>query len=653
MANVFDTAVSGLIAFQNALAVTSNNVANATTPGYSRQLAGLTERTPDATAGAYIGNGVDLTGVSRAYDQFAVNQLRNGTGVLSQQTAFVNIANQVDSLVGGSTNGVSSAITNFFNAWHTLASNPTSVASRQNVISQAQGLANSLSQTASQLNALNANANSQIQSTVGTINTLAASIAKLNQTIAVATGATSGASPNDLLDQRDQLLAQLSALTTVKTNTESNGAVDVFIGNGQPLVIGTQTTPLATVPNSYDATKLDISYGGGASKQVITSSMTGGQLGGLLQVSSQLIQPTLNALGQVATGIAVLVNSQQARGFNQNAQLGQPIFTVASPQALGAATNTGNATLTAGALTSATIGKLTTNNYVLRFQSGAWTAQIAGSGQAVTLTGAGTAANPLVVDGLSLVVAGAPANGDTFLVEPTATASTSLSVVLTDPAGIAAANPLQSAAALTNASNATLGGPQVPLITDPSLLMPATINFLSPTTYTLTTQTAPATFVTSAVQALAAGGVITAPAVAGVAGSGGGWTVTLTGTAAVGDKFTVSPNTTGSGDNTNALAMAGLQSRTALAGGTLGLGAAYANLVNRVGTATQQATQAQSAQQSLVAQATQTVQNISGVNIDEEAANMLRWQEAYAATAKLVATADSMFQTLIHAFGGG
>ncbi len=653
MANVFDTAVSGLIAFQNALAVTSNNVANATTPGYSRQLASLTERTPDATAGTYIGNGVDLTGVSRAYDQFAVNQLRTGTGVLSQQTAYLNIANQVDTLVGGSTNGVSSAITSFFNAWQTLASNPSSVSNRQNVLSQAQGLASSLSQTASQLNALNANANSQIQSTVGTINSLAASIAKLNQTIAVATGATSGSSPNDLLDQRDQLLTQLSALTSVKTNLESNGAIDVFIGNGQPLVIGTQTTPLATVPNGYDATKLDISYGGGAAKQVITSSLTGGQLGGLLQVSSQLIQPTLNALGQVATGVAVLVNSQQAQGFDQNAKLGQAIFTVAAPQALGAASNTGTATLTASALTSATIGQLTTNNYVLRYQGGAWSAQVAGSGPSVSLSGAGTAASPLSFDGLSLVVAGAPANGDSFLIEPTATAATSLKVVLTDPAGIAAANPLQSAASLANASNATVGAPQVPNAADTSLLMPATINFLSATTYTVTTQTSAATSVTSAVQTLGANGVITAPAVAGLAGSGGGWTVTLTGRPALGDQFTVAPNTTGSGDNTNALAMAGLQSRTSLAGGTLGLGAAYSNLVNVVGTETQQVTQAQSAQQSLVAQATQTVQNVSGVNIDEEAANMLRWQEAYAATAKLVATADSMFQTLIRAFGGG
>ncbi len=652
MADVFDTAVSGLVAFQNALAVTSNNIANSTTAGYSRQVATLSERTPDATAGTFIGNGVDVTGVSRAFDQFAVNQLRTGTGVLGQQTAFLGIANQVDSLVGGSTNGVSSALTSFFNSWQTLASNPSSASNRQNVISQAQGLASSISQTAGQLDALNQNANSQIQSTVGTINTLAASIAKLNQTIAVSAGNGPGGSPNDLLDQRDQLLTQLSALTSVKTNTESNGAVDVFIGNGQALVVGTQTTQLTTVPNAYDGTKLDVSYGSGATTQVITGSLTGGQLGGLLQVSSTLIQPTLNALGQVATGLSVLVNNQQAQGFDLNATLGKPLFSISPPAALGAASNTGTATLTAKPIDTSTLGQLTTSNYVLRFQGGAWSASIASTGQPVTVTGTGSAGSPLSFGGLSLVVTGAPANGDSFLIEPTAAVASSLSVALTDPSGIAAASPLASAAALANTSNATISAPTVPNVSDPSLLLPASIRFLSPSTYTVTTQTSASTSVTSGVLTLGANGVITAPAVAGVLGSGGGWTVTIGGTPAAGDSFTVSPNTTGSGDNSNALALAALQNKAALAAGTVGLGGAYANLVNVVGTETQQVTQAQSAQQSLVTQSTQAVQNVSGVNIDEEAANMLRWQEAYSAAAKLVSTADSMFQTLIHAFGG-
>ena len=652
MADVFDTAVSGLVAFQNALAVTSNNIANSTTAGYSRQIASLTERSPDGTSGTFIGNGVDVTGVSRSFDQFAVNQLRSGTGVLGQQSAYLGVANQVDTLIGASTNGVSSAITRFFNAWQTLASNPSSASNRQNVISQAQGLAASLSQTAGQLNALNQNANNQIQSTVGSINTLAASIAKLNQSIAVSSGGGPGGRPNDLLDQRDQLLTQLSALTAVKTNTESNGAVDVFIGNGQALVVGTQTTQLSTVPNAYDGTKLDVSFGSGATTQVITGSLTGGQLGGLLQVSSTLIQPTLNALGQVATGLSVLVNSQQAQGFDLNATLGKPLFSISSPAALGASSNTGSATLTATPITTATLGQLTTNNYVLRFQGGAWTAADASTGQPVTVTGVGSGASPLSFGGLSLVLTGAPANGDSFLIEPTAAVASSLSVSLTDPSGIAAASPLASAAALANTSNATVTAPTVASISDPSLLLPAAIRFLSPTTYTVTTQTSASTSVTSGVLTLGANGVITAPAVAGIAGSGGGWTATIGGAPVAGDTFSVSPNTTGSGDNSNALALAALQNKAALSNGTVGLGGAYANLVNVVGTETQQVTQAQSAQQSLVTHATQNVQNVSGVNIDEEAANMLRWQEAYSAAAKLVATADSMFQTLIHAFGG-
>ncbi len=141
MADIINTALSGLVAFQRALAVTGNNITNANTAGYSRQIAELADRQPDASAGVYIGNGVDVGTVTRAYDQFSVDQLRSGSGLLGQQTAFLNIANQVDNLVGGSTNGIASALTSFFNSWQTLASDPTSASSRQQVLSQAQGLA--------------------------------------------------------------------------------------------------------------------------------------------------------------------------------------------------------------------------------------------------------------------------------------------------------------------------------------------------------------------------------------------------------------------------------------------------------------------------------------------------------------------------------
>ncbi len=661
MSDIFNTAVSGLVAFQNALAVTSNNIANANTPGYSVEAPTLTSRQGDTASGVYIGNGVDVTGVSRAFNQFAVNQLRTASAGLGQQSAFVGIASQVDSAIGSSTNGVSTALTSFFNAWQTLASNPTSSSSQQQVLSQAQTLATSITQTATQLNQLTGNVANQVQSTVGSINSLSSQIAQLNYTIQVQTANAGGQPPNDLLDQRDQLLTQLSSLTNVTTSTETNGSVDVFVGTGQPIVVGGQATQLSVVPNAYDASQYDVAIGSGASQQVITSNITGGQLGGLLSAQSQLIEPALRSLGEIATGLAVAVNSQQAQGFNQSGQFGQPLFSIGAPEALAASTNTGTASLVGSAIPAtnagvATVGQLTGNAYTLRYSGGTWSATVVGSGQSAPVTAGtnGSGQTTLTLGGVTFTVAsGAPANGDSFQVEPTAAAASTFAVSLINPAGLASASPLQTAIGASNSSSATISNATVPNVADPSLLMPATINFTSPTTYTVTTTTAPGTTVTSAAQTLPPSGVITAPAVAGVAGSGGGWSVTITGTPVPGDSFSVTPNGATSGDNSNALAIAALQSGGVFAGGTIGIGAQYANLVGIVGSQTQQATNAQSAQQAVVTQAQTAVSNISGVNLDQEAAQMLQWQEAYSAAAKVVSTADAMFNTLITAIQAG
>jgi flagellar hook-associated protein 1 FlgK len=649
MADIFNTAVTGLVAFQNALAVTSNNITNANTPGYSVESPNFVEAGSNDVGGITVGNGVNVTGVTRSFNQFAVNQLWTANSGLGQQTAYVNLANQVDNAIGSSTNGVSAALSAFFNSWQTLSTDPTSTTDRQQVISQAQTLAGSITSTATTLNQLTGNVNTQIQGTVTSVNSLATQIAQLNQSIQAQTADNAGQPPNDLLDQRDQLITQLSSLANVNTTTESNGSIDVFIGSGQPLVLGGNASKLGTIPNPYNATELDVTLSQGPTAQNITSSVNGGQLGGLLQVQSQVIEPALNSLGQIATGLAVSVNSQQAQGLDLNGNLGQALFSVAPPQVDGAATNTGTATITASPVTSATIGQLTTDNYTLNYTAAGWTAQDQTTGQTVTVQGAGTAASPLSFAGLSLVVSGAPAVGDSFAVEPTAAAASSLTVSLTDPAGIAAASPLQSSAALGNTSSATLGAPQALNVADPTLLLPATITFVTPTTYTVTTQTA-AGAVTSPVQTLAANGVITEPAIAGLT-TGGAWNTTLSGTPAAGDSFSIGPN--GTGDDGNALAMSALQNDGVLSSGTVSLTAGYAALVGTVGTQTQQATNAQSAQQAIATQAQQTVSNISGVNLDEEASNMLQWQNAYTAAAKVVTTAETLFQTLITAIQDG
>jgi flagellar hook-associated protein 1 FlgK len=653
MADVFDTAVSGLLAFQNALAVTSNNIANANTPGYSVESPEFDAIAGTDIGGLNIGDGVNVSSVTRAFNQFAATNLWQTTAGLGQQTAYVGVANSVVNAVGSSTNGVATALTSFFNSWQTLAANPTSSSAQQAVLAQAQNLAGAINSSATQLNQLTGSVNTQLQGTVTGINSIATQIAQLNGEIQTQTADASGQAPNALLDQRDQLLTQLGSLTNFTTATESSGAIDVFIGSGQPLVVGGTSTPLGTEPDQYNPTVLDVTTGSGGATQVLSPSQAGGQLGGLLQVQSQLITPTLGALGEVATGLAVAVNSQQAQGTDQTGATGQPIFAIAAPVASAASSNAGNAALTGVAFPAtpagvAAVGQLTCENYVLRFTGLAWTASVQGSGQSAPVTTGINAEGQttLTVGGATYTLAGAPAAGDTFLLQPTAPAA-GISVSLTSPLGLASAGPLATGVAATNVGTGDISAPTVAEPSDPTLLDPATITFTSATTYTVTTTLGPGDTVTSAPQALPADGVITAPAIGQVPGSGGGWSVTITGTPAANDSFTVGPTGANSGDNTNANAMAALLGQGLFNGGSTGLGAAYTGLIGTVANATQNATTQQSAQQALQTQAQATMSNISGVNLDEEAANMLQWQNAYAAAGKVVATAESMFSTLM------
>ena len=640
MADLLNTALSGLLAFQRGLAVTGNNITNSNTTGYSRELVGFESRLPDSATGVFIGNGVDVGSVNRAYDQFTVVQLRTGNGILGQQNSFLDIANQVDNLVGGTTNGISGSVSAFFNSWQTLASDPTSTSNRAQVLSQAKGLATTITQTANQLDALQGNVNTQLKNAVTNINSLSTSIAKLNEQIATAGAGGSGSQPNDLLDKRDQLVLQLSSIVSVRTNSEADGTLDVFVGNGQPIVVRNQATALTTLASTYDPTQLDIALSTPGSNQVITSSISGGTIGGLIQATTQIINPALNGLGQISTAISAQVNAQQSLGLDQNGALGQGIFTVAAPAVFAAKSNLGS-----GFLSLAPAGvdptKLTASDYVIHFTGGVWSATVADTGQPVTITGDGSALNPLTLDGIALNLSGAPSSGDSFLLKPTAPAARGLAVVLSDPRSIAAASAIKVTAALSNTGKALVTDSGVVASTpvagtapNANLLTPASIVFQSPTTYTVN-------------------GVLPAQNyTAGTPIQFNGWQVTLTGTPALGDTFQVSANTAGLGDNRNAVAMSTLQSQPVLQGATVGITAAYASLVGTIGTSTHQATIAQSAQQAVVNQAKLAVSSVAGVNLDEEAANMLRWQQAYTASAKIVSTADTIFQTLISSIRG-
>ena len=626
MSDVFGISVSALQAFQAAISVTSNNIANANTPGYAKESINLTSATPQSNGSTSVGAGVVVNGISRSFSQAVANQLNTSQSNLGQLNALQSYSSQIDNLVGTTAGGLSTALQSFYSAWSDVANDPSSTATRQALLGKAQSVAASFQSTSSQLNALNSDINSRITSDVQQINTIGASISTLNQQIVVSTAQAGGQPPNDLIDQRDQLVSNLSSLTGITTTLDSNGALNVFVGNGQPLVLQGTTTKLTTVPNQFDATQLEISSVG-SNGNSISSQITSGDLGGLLAARTQVVNPAQNQLGQIATALSAAVNSQQNAGLDLSGQKGLNLFAVGAPQAAASSRNTDATTAT---VSVSSVGALTANNYILSYKGGAYSLTNAADGSVVPVSGAGTVASPLTAAGLSIVLSATPAAGDQFLIQPTAQAAGSFNLVLNNPSQIAAAGAVQATAANGNTGTATITSGTVVDATNPNLLATTTLAFTSPTTYSIN----------------GAGSFTYTP---GSNITQNGWQVQITGTPATGDSFVVKSNAGGTGDNRNALALAAQQSLPVLNNGTVSVNGAVSALITGIGSVAQQINTAQTAQSAVNSQAVNNQQSVSGVNLDEEAANLLQWQQSYQAAAKALQIGSTLFQSLLTA----
>jgi flagellar hook-associated protein 1 FlgK len=432
------------------------------------------------------------------------------------------------------------------------------------------------------------------------------------------------------------MIDQLSQYVTVSTAAQADGSMNVYIGSGQPLVIGSTAQALTAIQDPYNATQHDIGIVSGGSTADVTSEISGGSLGGLLAVRSQVLQPAQNAIGQFSVGLATLVNQAQQAGMDLTGAAGAPMFAVGPATATPAASNTGAATL---AVTRTGLSALTADDYTLRQTGGAWQLTDRTTGKAVTMTGAGTAANPFLAAGVSIVVGGgAAANGDSFLVQPTAGAAAGLSVLLTSPAQIAAASSIQTTPAAANTGTGAVSGS---VVTNPGTWVAGTykISFTSATQYQVTDSTNTV--------------IGTGNYTSGTPITFNGGSVTLTGAPATGDTFTVGPASSSNiGDNSNAFALIDSLSASNFNGGTTSLSNVGNNLVSQVGVLTQQAQSNASAQKSVNQSAVDTRNNLSGVNLDEEAAKMVQYQQAYSACAQLIQTSGTMFNSLISAIHG-
>jgi flagellar hook-associated protein 1 FlgK len=414
----------------------------------------------------------------------------------------------------------------------------------------------------------------------------------------------------------------------VSVASQSDGSINVMFGAGQNLVIGNQALSLTAVVSATDPKRMDIGYVTGGATAIITSSINGGQLGGVLGFQRTALEPSMNALGRVAMALAATFNEQHRLGQDLNGAAGTDFFTVPSPVVLTRATNIGNGVFSA-TLTNA--AALTTSDYQIRYNAGTFAVTRLSDGNTSTF-----AALPQTIDGVTIALAsGTPANGDTFLLQPTRTGARDIRVGLIDGAQIAAAAPIRSAAALANTGAASISAGAVvgPPPTNANLQQPVTITFTSANTFDVTgTGTGNPT------------GLVYTP---GAAITFNGWTVSITGVPRASDVFTVTQNTNGVSDNRNAALLAGLQTARTIAGGTASYQGAYSQSVAGIGSKTREMQVTSAAQETLVQQSVAAQQSLSGVNLDEEAANLIRYQQQYQACGKMIEIAAKLFDTLL------
>ncbi len=638
--------VSALTAYRQALDTTGHNIANVSSDGYSRQRVDFTAREPTYTGNGYIGNGVEASAIQRQYDTYIASQMRGAQALTSQLQSYYDMASQLDQLVADEDLGLQPAIQNFFNALQELADDPSAISSRQLVLTEAESMVDRFHYFSQQFEDMRSRLNDQIELNVTEINNLAQAIADVNASIV----GTYGAGASDLLDKRDQLVNELSELVSVQVLEQSDGAYNIFIGKGQPLVLGNDAATLSTRVSNLDARHLEIAIDYSYGPQVVTEQITGGEIGGLLKFRDEVLYPTQNKVGLVALGIADQLNAQNALGIDLEGIAGSDLFALGSVQTLPDPANGSSITVDYN-----DIGELTGSDYQLVYDGTDFILENLNDGSTQTL-----AAGLNTVDGLDITIdaTGAVA-GDNFLIRPTRNASSSIELQVGDVRRLAAAAPLQAAPATDangnplNAGDATITQPAnssttgLPLAASIELVYNAAAGGFD----ILNGPAAPDDFI--AYDA-------TDPAqIAGVAFPGsanptqfdafGGLSFTISGVPADGDTFIIGNNSSGQSDNRNALLLADLEDASSLLSGSATFEDVYGQMVSEVGAKTHYAEQNLAAQESLLARTQEGMAEVSGVNLDEEAAKLIQYQQAYQASAQIISVASTLFDTLISA----
>lgn len=732
---MISTGLSGIQVAQLGLLTTEHNITNANTAGFNRQRTIQATNVAMLTGAGYVGQGAHVATISRMYDSFLSSQVNRAQTTSSELESYYTQIKQIDNMLADANSGVSPALQSFFTGIQAVAANPSQLPARQALVSSAQALVARYQGLEDRISQMYEGVNEQITTSVATINSYSAQIASLNESIVIARSAIDQP-PNDLLDQRDQLVLELNKLVRVTTTENSDGTFNVYIGNGQQLVVGSQVMKLTAQPSSADPSRFVVGLDTVAGPQELPESLiTGGSLGGLLTFRSGTLDRTANDLGRNAASLALVYNAQNALGQDL---LGQStgdtnfvsnFFTISQPKVYANTNNAGTATVAATLSAPSIDGVYSLSQaaagapFVLTRQSDGqvWSnATLAGLNAAVSgseginVSGAtvvpGTptqvlsaAANGgnfytkltgsdyrLAYDGANYTMtrlsdnkqwsdasltnlsttisgsegfsislsAGAFATGDTFTIKPTADAARNIAVnstVAADVRLVAAAMPFRTAAVSTNTGNGKISAGSTVLGFGTPALPSTGVSFTyasAGNAITLAGVPAGANISVTVGDATTVYPGPTIPYTSGATISFAGVSLNISGSLNSGDSFTLGENPSGVSDGRNALALGQLQSQNTMSGKTTSFQGAYAQLVSDVGNKSREIQVKTDAQAALLKQSTDARDSLSGVNLDEEAANLLRYQQAYQASAKMIEVGSRLFDVLLSAAGG-
>lgn len=620
---IFSIANSALAAAYTALRTTGNNIANANTPGYTRQVVQMVPQEGSFSGSTFMGQGVAVADVQRVYSAFLNQQANQATSLSgAAEVRYLQLA-QLQNAFSDPANGLGATIDQYFRSVQDLTQRPSDPSARQALLSAANQLTARFNGVGVRVQDFRQSTDRQLQLEVGSANRAAQEVAQLNDRIALATG--SGLSPNDLLDQRDAALRRLNQSLQVSVVSQSDGSVNLFLANGQALVVGNNYNRVALTTNAADPQEVQLGvYVGGEMRIVEPDGIGGGKIAGLMHFRTQDLPQLENELGRLAVSLSEAVNAQHRLGNDRNGVAGGDFFVPLKAEAYAAPTN-GNASTTID-VTFDDATQLVASDYEIVYDSGTYTLTRKSDGASWTSSTPG-----FTQDGLAITLANTPpADGDSFVLHPLRNASRNLGLAVTQPSEIAAAAPIAASFASGNVGTLALDDLSVLAPRAANVAAGATITFGAGNAYTITSGsvTQSGTF--------AAGQPISFD---------NRWSITLRGAPQAGDVVTIAPNTGGMGDNRNLLKLAQLQNAAAVDG--VSLSSAFATLVARVGGDVQSAEQLDRAQRGILDEALAAESSVSGVNLDEEASKLIQYQQQYQAAAKLIATAKQIFDDIV------